>query len=344
MITQCPKCHTEYTLEPEQLSMAQGKVRCGVCMTVFNAKGTEPQNTFSQTQLNSSLKADETLLSDLEKKSDGLGDAFGEIEDIPDDFLFDDESWANELLEPEDKKAADKKISKPKIKQNESPQFSYQISSDDLDDLSDLDAILTLKPTDQLKTEEDKDDIRTRISSDPIEIVYKRKPFFKISWLYNTLALVLLLTAICQVAYFQFDELSKDDTFRPYYKLACQKLDCHVPERIDLNKIYANHLTIKKHPYLKNIVIADVVLTNQAGFAQPFPVLQLIFTDAKQQVVAARNIKPSEYLKGDISQDQWLPQKQPIHIAIELLDPGPKALGYAMNIAANPTFQHKTTL
>jgi len=37
MITQCPACGTHFRVTPEQLQAHQGQVRCGRCMTVFDA-------------------------------------------------------------------------------------------------------------------------------------------------------------------------------------------------------------------------------------------------------------------------------------------------------------------
>lgn len=36
--TQCPKCRTRFRVTDEQLGIAKGKVRCGNCMEIFNAK------------------------------------------------------------------------------------------------------------------------------------------------------------------------------------------------------------------------------------------------------------------------------------------------------------------
>ncbi|MEP5175497.1 MJ0042-type zinc finger domain-containing protein, partial [Marinobacter alexandrii] len=35
--TQCPKCETRFRVTSEQLGIAKGKVRCGNCLSVFNA-------------------------------------------------------------------------------------------------------------------------------------------------------------------------------------------------------------------------------------------------------------------------------------------------------------------
>src|SRR5690606_32497120 len=37
MKTRCPDCSTSFDVTPAQLSARNGKVRCGVCATVFNA-------------------------------------------------------------------------------------------------------------------------------------------------------------------------------------------------------------------------------------------------------------------------------------------------------------------
>ncbi|OXH86019.1 hypothetical protein CA831_25380, partial [Burkholderia multivorans] len=37
LATRCPHCETVFRLQPEQLSLHQGLVRCGHCRQVFNA-------------------------------------------------------------------------------------------------------------------------------------------------------------------------------------------------------------------------------------------------------------------------------------------------------------------
>lgn len=41
MYTQCPECQTVYSLDQAQLGAASGQVRCGACMTVFNAQAQQ---------------------------------------------------------------------------------------------------------------------------------------------------------------------------------------------------------------------------------------------------------------------------------------------------------------
>ena len=55
-VTECPSCHTTFRVTDGQLRLAKGKVRCGHCLTVFNAQNpaeksesvapiTEPDNS-----------------------------------------------------------------------------------------------------------------------------------------------------------------------------------------------------------------------------------------------------------------------------------------------------------
>jgi len=48
MQTQCPHCHTLFHLTHEQLHMAEGLVRCGVCKEVYNALDTSPASSDSR--------------------------------------------------------------------------------------------------------------------------------------------------------------------------------------------------------------------------------------------------------------------------------------------------------
>lgn len=44
-ITRCPNCRTAFRTTPAQLSIANGRVRCGACLTVFNATDNGPEDT-----------------------------------------------------------------------------------------------------------------------------------------------------------------------------------------------------------------------------------------------------------------------------------------------------------
>ena len=51
------------------------------------------------------------------------------------------------------------------------------------------------------------------------------------------------------------------------------------------------------------------------------------------QVIAARSVKPSEYLRGSIATSKTMPVRQSIHLAIEINDPGDEATGYEVKLS-----------
>jgi hypothetical protein len=53
--------------------------------------------------------------------------------------------------------------------------------------------------------------------------------------------------------------------------------------------------------------------------------------------VAGRRFKPEEYLGGELTGSRLMPVMQPVHIALELLDPGPRAVNYLLTVVPGTT-------
>ena len=59
--------------------------------------------------------------------------------------------------------------------------------------------------------------------------------------------------------------------------------------------------------------------------------MELEFTDLNGTPIASRHFQPSEYLAGELQGSNMMPRKQPIHVSIEITDPGNKAVNYQMH-------------
>jgi len=92
---------------------------------------------------------------------------------------------------------------------------------------------------------------------------------------------------------------------------------------------------VRKHPEFPNALAIDVILYNRADFAQPFPLLRMIFTDPQGREIASRRFRPEEYLSGELAGANLMPQQTPIHVALSMLDPGQRATSYTLEFA-NP--------
>jgi len=134
-----------------------------------------------------------------------------------------------------------------------------------------------------------------------------------------------------QYVWFHFDEMARHDTYRPIFQQLCPMLGCEVPTRVDIGRIKSSNLVVRSHPDFKGALIVDAIIYNRASFAQPFPLLELRFADLNGQLIASRRFKPSEYLSGELAGRGEMPSQTPIHIALDILDPGPKAVNYSLS-------------
>ena len=72
------------------------------------------------------------------------------------------------------------------------------------------------------------------------------------------------------------------------------------------------------------------MIVNEAAFNQAFPDLALYFSDINKNIVAQRLFQAKEYLSGDLASWHEMPSQQPIHISLEIVDPGKEAVNYSL--------------
>lgn len=149
-------------------------------------------------------------------------------------------------------------------------------------------------------------------------------------------SIVLLLALLAQAAYFKFDEFSRWPQLRPYYAFACEKLGCKLPAQTDTSKIRGSNLVVRSHPTVANALSVDFMISNEAYFAQPFPVIELTFEDVNEQLVATRGFLPKEYINDPAIDPKHMPPNTPFHIGLEIVDPGPKAANYRLRYLPVP--------
>ncbi len=137
-----------------------------------------------------------------------------------------------------------------------------------------------------------------------------------------------------QYAWYNFEALSRQDVWRPWLEQACPHLGCELPARIDPSLIKSSNLVVRSHPEFSGALVVDAILYNRADYAQPFPMLELRFADINNQLLANRRFKPNEYLGGELAGAQSMPPQTPIHISLDILDPGSKAVNYSLSFSA----------
>ena len=156
------------------------------------------------------------------------------------------------------------------------------------------------------------------------------------SSLVKTTALVLLnllaVLALCgQYIYFQYDNLARNETYRPAFKIFCEKAGCELPLTSDVSQIRGTNLVVRSHALERNALVIDAIVYNRAAFSQPFPVIELRFDDINGSSVASRRFQPSEYIHDNNIDLNNMPSDTPVHLTLEIVDPGLKAVNYQMN-------------
>ncbi|WP_250655320.1 DUF3426 domain-containing protein [Alkalimarinus coralli] len=165
---------------------------------------------------------------------------------------------------------------------------------------------------------------------DPLELPRSSERSLLGTLVWTVLNLSLLVILLAQLAWFHYDKLSQFDQLRPFYEQGCQLVGCQLPDLVDTSKIKSQNLIVRSHPTARKALIIDAVIVNQALFDQPFPNLALYFSDLNNKVIAQRLFEPSEYLAGDVKSWAAMPKGTPIHISIEIMDPGKDAVNYSV--------------
>lgn len=175
-------------------------------------------------------------------------------------------------------------------------------------------------------------DVIASLEPEPLEVDWHEPGLWRRRLLWPLLALVALLCLLAQVAWLEFDRLSRIEPYRSAYSVACRVIGCELPELLDRQQIQTSNLLVRSHPELVDALQVDVILQNNASFEQTFPVLELTFTNLRSEPVATRRLDPTDYLGGELAGRNKMPVRQPIHIALEIADPGSEAVSYHIKI------------
>ena len=134
-----------------------------------------------------------------------------------------------------------------------------------------------------------------------------------------------------QYVAYHFDELARQDQYRPWFETLCPNIGCSLPSKVEISLIKSSNLVVRSHPEFNGALVVDAIIYNRATFAQPFPLLEIRFADLNGQLLASRRFKPSEYLAGELAGQAEMPPQTPIHISLDILDPGNKAVNYSLS-------------
>lgn len=247
MQTECPKCHTLFRVTEAQLSLADGKVRCGLCKEVFDARVEIDLNDEYR------LNAFDNNQQKEQKESD--------YDATPDHAYLSGEA--------------------------------NKIGTEDFSELSGA------------------------------------RPVSNVATALWSLAILVLIGALAaEYMWFNRPQLLQQPGVKPIAETLCELSDCEHMQMRDPAQIEMISRNVYTHPNAKSALMVSTTLVNHAAYAQPYPDVQIDFSNVRGELVASRRFAPEEYLQLDNGKPDLLQSGNPISFGLEIKDPGKDAITY----------------
>ena len=82
------------------------------------------------------------------------------------------------------------------------------------------------------------------------------------------------------------------------------------------------------HPNASNALMVSTTLVNHAAYPQPYPDVQIDFSNVRGELIASRRFEPEEYLQLENEEPGLMQSGNPVTFGLEIRDPGQEAITY----------------
>ncbi len=155
------------------------------------------------------------------------------------------------------------------------------------------------------------------------------------------LAACCVISILCmQLIWINKNSLAEHPRFGHIIIDTCNRIpQCGIEDKRDNSAFSLATRQIYSHPNEENALILSASFSNQADFAQPFPLLLVSMTDKQGEVIAERYFKPTEYrVELEQSEPEYsyngialMQANESININLALADPGKDALAFEID-------------
>jgi hypothetical protein len=158
---------------------------------------------------------------------------------------------------------------------------------------------------------------------------YNARPYSTLATVAWSLAIFVLIAALA-VEYIWFNQpgLLQDQRLEPLTAKLCELTDCEHLQMRDPSQIEMISRNVYTHPNEKDALMVSTTLVNHASYEQPYPDVQIDFSNVRGELVASRRFKAEEYMQTDSEQLSLLQSGYPITFGLEIKDPGVDAITY----------------
>lgn len=158
----------------------------------------------------------------------------------------------------------------------------------------------------------------------------KNIPAWRISiWVLFCLSFIGLLFS--QFIWINRASLVEHQKFGQSIRQTCTYLDfCEIPEKRDIRAFSLASRQIFSHPNIENALILSASFSNDAEFAQSFPLILVSMSNKQGEVIAERYFEPKVYSEDFLADTKVLP-KQTVNLSLALADPGDAAIAFEID-------------
>lgn len=324
-VTRCPNCSTAFRVTDQQLAAYQGKVRCGRCAFVFNARETllphSPLPAAETASHDAGTDPRETELSPVATEAAPRVPEYtptcaptrAERQEIPPAAT----PYAQTLI---DLDAAMLSLDTPTV-----PKQAGEESGET--------PVAPTAPAPTARTET----ADAPSGYHPITLPEDEALFAPIakprhSGIWTFAAGLAGLALLLQTLFTYRSQLAMEfPALQPRLTRLCATLDCKMPLPRQASQLRTDWSELTYVPDHPTLIQLSATLRNLALYEQALPLMELTLTDSQERVVARRIFRPAEYLTApEKNRAKLLPQEE-LHAFLQLETGDLKSTGYSLN-------------
>jgi predicted Zn finger-like uncharacterized protein len=284
-ITSCPACETQFLLTKEHLKAYKGKVQCGNCEHIFNAKNR-------LTEISDDIQSAAEYQASLSSESP--------------------ETDANQAVSNQTTVSEEKPIGAVLSNVLE----GVDLASTHIEPEPQIIAEAQTEVTEAYDTEQiDAPIVIEDLTTDVRFSKPKTKPNY---WLLFLAGLLALLAGLQSVYAMRTQIAAERPQFKPLLMQACAALHCQIslPKNLDLLSI--DDSDMQEEEAHENVIKFSSLLINNASYAQAYPNIELTLTATDDQPVLRRLVKPSEYLKANSDEAAGIAAREEVRVNLAI--------------------------
>jgi predicted Zn finger-like uncharacterized protein len=300
LFTRCPECDTTFRVTDDTLKKASGQVRCGRCASVFNAYA----------------ELHDPAAKSFEPAPQPLPPAPAEPVPAPPP-----ESAA--VAAPPESVVAAPPPAEPAPAAAEASAASSTPTDVNAISATEVDRVLTA-------------DVGLLAPQTPYAWARSDEPTprrARSRWWSVAAALALLALGAQAVHHFRFD-LAAHATFGPWLSGTYAALGAEIEPRWDVRQYEILDWVATAEPNARGLGSLKITarIQNRGPARQPYPAVQLRLKDRWEAAVGSRMFAPAEYLPRDTPRGRLMSPGETARAEIEVVDPGPDAYGFELDV------------